>query len=357
MADPGRITRVAVPAGHSPIRRPARCHPLPPQRGPGRRRAPRPRRRRPPIRPAIHRRDKARRPTRTRALMAREREATLRQSPLVGRPRATSRGGRDRRRTSRRRNRTPRAHWVLVSLVMFVFAIGLLVEGYTRGVLGENSADEPHPGPHAAAAPSAVTGGGPVVQVTRAGVRSYRMPARTVALTFDDGPDPAWTPKILAVLRRYRVPATFFLVGAHVASYPGLVREELRDGDAVSSHTYTHANLGASGPWREGLELTLAQNALAGAAGIRTRLLRMPFSSQPDAVTAGDWRAVRQAGLDGYLVVFTNLDTTDWARPGVAHIVAAAMPRGGRGAVIMFHDGGGNRAQTVAALPALITRL
>src|SRR5215471_10653000 len=174
---------------------------------------------------------------------------------------------------------------MLVNLIMFVFAVGLLVEGYTHGVLGENSADEPKPGPHAAAAPSAVTGGGPVVQVTRAGVRSYRMPARTVALTFDDGPDPVWTPKVLAVLRRYRVPATFFLVGAHVASYPGLVRAELREGSEVGSHTYTHTYLATAG-WREDFELTLTQNALAGAAGIHTRLLRMPYSSEPDALTA-----------------------------------------------------------------------
>jgi cellulose synthase/poly-beta-1,6-N-acetylglucosamine synthase-like glycosyltransferase/peptidoglycan/xylan/chitin deacetylase (PgdA/CDA1 family) len=245
---------------------------------------------------------------------------------------------------------------VVVSLVMFVFAIGLLIEGYTHGVLGENSADEPPPAPHAAAAPSAVIGGGPVIKVTGSRVRSYSMPVRTVALTFDDGPDPAWTPRVLAVLRRYRVPATFFLVGAHVASYPGLVRDELHGGDQVGSHTYTHTSLATAG-WREGLELTLAQNALAGAAGIHTRLLRMPFSSEPDALTAADWRAARQAGLDGYLVVLTNLDTSDWARPGVAHIVAAATPRGGRGAIIMFHDGGGNREQTVAALPAIITRL
>jgi cellulose synthase/poly-beta-1,6-N-acetylglucosamine synthase-like glycosyltransferase/peptidoglycan/xylan/chitin deacetylase (PgdA/CDA1 family) len=246
---------------------------------------------------------------------------------------------------------------VLVILVMFVFAIGLLIEGYTRGVLGENSADEPAPGQHAAAAPAAVTSGGPVIDVTGARVRSYSMPARTVALTFDDGPDPTWTPKILAVLRRHGVPATFFLVGAHVASYPGLVQEELRDGDQVGSHTYTHANLATAGGWREGLELTLTQNALAGAAGIRTRLLRMPYSSEPDAITGADWRAATQAGQDGYLVVFTSLDTRDWARPGVGRIVAAAMPRGGRGAIIMFHDGGGNRGQTVAALPELITRL
>ena len=94
-----------------------------------------------------------------------------------------------------------------------------------------------------------------------------------------------------------------------------------------------------------------------GTADVRTRLLRMPYSSEPDALTAADWRAAERAGRDGYLVVLANLDTTDWARPGVAHIVAAATPRGRRGAIIMFHDGGGDRAQTVAALPAIITQL
>ncbi len=260
------------------------------------------------------------------------------------------------RPSSHRRSRAPRGHWVLVSLVMLVFAAGLMVEGYTRGVLGENSSTEPSPGRHAAAAPAAVASGGPVIRMAGSGPRSYAMPARTVALTFDDGPDPTWTPKILAVLRHYRVPGTFFLVGAHAASDPGLVREELRDGDEVGSHTYTHANLATAG-WREDFELTLTQNALAGAAGIRTRLLRMPYSSEPDALTAADWRAAERAGRDGYLVVLTSLDTTDWARPGVARIVAAATPRGRRGAIIMFHDSGGDRAQTVAALPAIITQL
>jgi cellulose synthase/poly-beta-1,6-N-acetylglucosamine synthase-like glycosyltransferase/peptidoglycan/xylan/chitin deacetylase (PgdA/CDA1 family) len=260
------------------------------------------------------------------------------------------------RPSSHRRSRAPRGHWVLVSLVMLVFTAGLMVEGYTRGVLGENSSTEPSPGRHAAAAPAAVASGGPVIRMAGSRPRSYTMPARTVALTFDDGPDPTWTPKILAVLRHYRVPGTFFLVGTHAASDPGLVREELRDGDEVGSHTYTHANLATAG-WREDFELTLTQNALAGAAGIRTRLLRMPYSSEPDALTAADWRAAERAGRDGYLVVLTSLDTTDWARPGVARIVAAATPRGRRSAIIMFHDGGGDRAQTVAALPAIITQL
>jgi cellulose synthase/poly-beta-1,6-N-acetylglucosamine synthase-like glycosyltransferase/peptidoglycan/xylan/chitin deacetylase (PgdA/CDA1 family) len=260
------------------------------------------------------------------------------------------------RPASHRKSRTPRGHWFLVSLFVLVFAVGLLVEGYTRGVLGENSSDQPAPGSHGGAAPAAVAGGGPVTSVAGAHARSYAMPARTVALTFDDGPDPTWTPRILAVLRHYRVPGTFFLVGTHVASYQGLVRKELRDGDELGSHTYTHANLATAG-WREDFELTLTQNALAGAAGIRTRLLRMPYSSTPDALSAADWRAAARAGRDGYLVVFTSLDTRDWARPGVARIVTAAMPRDHRGAIIMFHDGGGDRAQTVAALPAIITQL
>jgi hypothetical protein len=134
---------------------------------------------------------------------------------------------------------------------MLVFAAGLTVEGYTRGVLGENGSTEPTPGRHAAAAPAAVMSGGPVIRMAGSRPRSYTMPTRTVALTFDDGPDPTWTPKILAVLRHYRVPATFFLVGAHVASDAGLVREELRDGDEIGSHTYTHANLATAG-WRDG---------------------------------------------------------------------------------------------------------
>lgn len=240
-------------------------------------------------------------------------------------------------------------------MVTLAFAIGLLIEGFTRGVLGENSADEPSAA--GSPAPAAVLNAGPVISAASPGLRSFKMPPRTVALTFDDGPNPAWTPKVLAVLRQYRVPATFFLVGAHVASWPWLVRQELADGDEIGSHTYTHDNLGASPSWRENLELTLTQNALAGAAGIHTRLLRLPFSSQADALTSKDWGAVRLAGKDGYLVVLTNLDTRDWARPGVARIVAAAMPRGQRGAIIMFHDGGGKRAQTVAALPQVITGL
>jgi cellulose synthase/poly-beta-1,6-N-acetylglucosamine synthase-like glycosyltransferase/peptidoglycan/xylan/chitin deacetylase (PgdA/CDA1 family) len=248
----------------------------------------------------------------------------------------------------------PRGHWLLVGLLMLVFTLGLLVEGFTHGVLGETSAGvaQAAGGP---SAPAAVLHGGPVINARGAHPFSYRMRPRTVALTFDDGPDPAWTPRILAVLRRYHVPATFFVVGAHAAAYPGLVRRELAAGDEVGAHTYTHLDL--AGGWQEQLQFTLTQNALAGAAGVHTGLLRPPYSSQPDAVTAAQWHAYRQAGRDGYLVVLASLDTRDWARPGVARIVAAATPRRGQGAIIMMHDSGGDRGETVRALPHIITRL
>lgn len=238
---------------------------------------------------------------------------------------------------------------------MIVFSVSLVIEGFTHGVLGENPSDQPSAA--TAAAPASVTHGGPVVTDVNGKPRAFQIPRKTAILSFDDGPDPAWTPKILAVLRRYRVPASFFVVGAHAASYPGLVKDELRDGDEVGSHTYTHPDLATLPPWRENIELTLTQNALAGAAGIRTGLLRMPFSSEADAISAADWRAASLAAKEGYLVTFTSLDTVDWARPGVARIVSAALPRDGAGAIIMFHDGGGNRDQTVAALPLLIQRL
>jgi cellulose synthase/poly-beta-1,6-N-acetylglucosamine synthase-like glycosyltransferase/peptidoglycan/xylan/chitin deacetylase (PgdA/CDA1 family) len=255
-----------------------------------------------------------------------------------------------------RQSRQPRGHWVFVILVLLVFTAGLVVEGYSHGTLGESPQTASLVGLNAPSAPQALTYGGPVINATGARTISYRMPARTVALTFDDGPDPAWTPKILAILMRYHVPATFFVVGAHVASYPSLVRAELAAGDEVGSHTYTHIELATAG-WQLPLQLTLTENALAGAAGIRTSLLRPPYSSEAGALTQADWQAYRRAAKYGYLIALATNDTRDWTKPGVAKIVAHALPHGTRGAIIMLHDSGGDRSQTVRALPRIIVAL
>src|SRR5215467_7579320 len=263
---------------------------------------------------------------------------------------------RGRRPASHHATRTPRGHWALVALILTVFGTALLFEGYTHGVLGESPQTANLAGSRGRAGPHQLVYGGPVINATGPHPYSYRMRAKTAALTFDDGPDRVWTPKILAILRRKRVPATFFVVGAHVAADPALVRAEIAAGDEVGSHTYTHANLASAG-WRLPLELTLTQNALAGAAGIRTRLLRPPYSSVPKALTRDDWLTYQRAARFGYLVVLTSTDTKDWARPGVKRIVANAMPRGDHGAIIMLHDSGGNRRETVRALPQIIDKL
>ncbi|MGP4023137.1 bifunctional polysaccharide deacetylase/glycosyltransferase family 2 protein [Actinomadura sp. 3N407] len=185
------------------------------------------------------------------------------------------------------------------------------------------------------------------------------MPPKTIALTFDDGPDPAWTPRLLDVLRRHGARATFFTIGAHVAENPRLTRRILREGHEIGSHTYTHVDLATAPAWRQQLELDLTQRALAGAAGVHTRLMRMPYSSRPDGLTAPEWRAARRAGEDGYVVVLTDRDTKDWAAPGTAKIVQAALAAGERdeGAVVMLHDSGGDRSATVAAVERVIERL
>ncbi|MGV9770876.1 bifunctional polysaccharide deacetylase/glycosyltransferase family 2 protein [Streptosporangium sp. NPDC003464] len=178
-----------------------------------------------------------------------------------------------------------------------------------------------------------------------------------MALTFDDGPDPRWTPQLLDVLAKHSAKATFFAVGARIAENPELVRRIVAEGHEIGNHTYAHADLAAVPDWRLRLELSLTQKALAGAAGVHTRLVRPPYSSSPAAVTGPQLRALRVMGGEGYIVALTDLDTKDWARPGVDQIVRAALPRRGRGAVIMMHDSGGDRGQTVAAVDRLLTRL
>jgi cellulose synthase/poly-beta-1,6-N-acetylglucosamine synthase-like glycosyltransferase/peptidoglycan/xylan/chitin deacetylase (PgdA/CDA1 family) len=259
-----------------------------------------------------------------------------------------------RHRKSKRRG--PRGHWLLVTVFCAAIGTCLLLDGYTHGVVGEAPGATAASVPGLAPPPASVLAGGPIVNTMANPPRSLSMPPRTIALTFDDGPDPRWTPQILAVLRRFGAHATFFEIGARAAEQGAIVRALLADGNEIGTHTYTHVDLGTAG-WRRGPELTLTENALAGVAGIRTRLLRLPYSSEPDALNGVEWQAVREAGKDGYLVAFADHDTRDWSRPGVASIVAAAMPSAHRGEIVMMHDGGGNRSQTVAALTELLTRL
>ncbi|GAA4631490.1 glycosyltransferase [Actinoallomurus vinaceus] len=252
------------------------------------------------------------------------------------------------------RRRDPRGHWILLFLGAVTLVAGLLLTGYAHGVVGESTQ---HNYEKSGSAPPAVANGGPVVNLSGGKPESIRTPRRTIALTFDDGPDPRWTPQLLDVLRRHGAHATFFVIGARVADHPGIVHRAIREGNEIGSHTYTHIDMASASPWRIRFELDLTQRALAGAAGVNTRLIRMPYSSVPDGLSAPEYRAALEAGGQGYVVALTDLDTEDWRRPGVEKIIEAATPKKGAGAVVMMHDSGGDRAQTVQALDALLTRL
>jgi cellulose synthase/poly-beta-1,6-N-acetylglucosamine synthase-like glycosyltransferase/peptidoglycan/xylan/chitin deacetylase (PgdA/CDA1 family) len=235
-----------------------------------------------------------------------------------------------------------------------VVAFLLTVHALTIGELGADSAA---PTGHTDQVPAGVLDGGAVIDTRQDHTVTHRLPDHTLALTFDDGPDPTWTPQILAVLARYHVPATFFVTGAHAARYPGLIKQILAQGNEIGSHTFTHVNLGEAGSLRTSVELRSTDLALADAGDVSTALVRMPYSATPDSLDDQSWSAIQRLNADGRLVVMTDLDSQDWQRPGVAAIVANATPRGRRGAVVMMHDSGGDRAQTVAALNRLIPSL
>ncbi|MEU1194728.1 bifunctional polysaccharide deacetylase/glycosyltransferase family 2 protein [Streptomyces sp. NPDC005813] len=259
-------------------------------------------------------------------------------------------------RRSRTRQITPRTHWLLLSVLAVTLSAALLLQGYTHHMFGITSDDVTDRGRNDLV-PSQVVHGGPVIANAATSAHTARVKAHTVALTFDDGPDPTWTPRILDVLRRNHVHATFFVVGTQVVAHPELVRRIVAEGHQIGIHTFTHPDLARLAPWQRSLELRETQLAVAGAAGVTTALLRPPYSSNNATLDNADWSVLRQADAAGYVTVLSTKDSEDWQRPGVERILAHATPHGDGGQIMLMHDAGGDRSQTVAALASLVPRL
>jgi cellulose synthase/poly-beta-1,6-N-acetylglucosamine synthase-like glycosyltransferase/peptidoglycan/xylan/chitin deacetylase (PgdA/CDA1 family) len=233
----------------------------------------------------------------------------------------------------------------------------LLLNGYTHHMFGAEPDGAVKPVGGAGSVPRAIVKGGPVIDAGQGRPRTVSPKARTIALTFDDGPDPVWTPRVLDLLKAQKVKATFFVVGTAVAAHPELARRIVAEGHQIALHTFTHADLSTASGWRRSLELRQSQLILAGATGVSTTLLRPPYSSEPDALTDRDWAAIQHTREAGYLTVLTTQDSEDWRRPGTAQIIANSTPRGTAGQVLLMHDAGGDRSETVAALSKLIPLL
>ncbi len=198
-----------------------------------------------------------------------------------------------------KQSRDPRAHWLLLILVLPAMFAALLFEGWTNHEVDAATTRSACTSP----APDAVAGGGPVVGINGNGIQTGSMPARTVALTFDGGPDPVWTPRLLDLLKQHRARATFFLFGSQAARHPDLVRRIRAEGHEIGSNTYTGGALGEASSVRFSAELDLTQAALAGTTGIRTNLLRMPRTTSPDTLCGREWTAARRAAAQGYVLV------------------------------------------------------
>ncbi|MCD2187163.1 glycosyltransferase [Actinomycetospora soli] len=244
--------------------------------------------------------------------------------------------------------------WLVVVVLGLLVATVLGVTGLVNATIGN---DANHDQGDSATVPPSVSRGGTFVDGRVDPARSTGLPPRTIALTFDDGPDPTWTPQILAVLAKHRVPGTFFVVGSLGVRHPDLLRQIRAAGSEIGIHTFTHADLSQVPRWRLERELGETQLAIAGATGETTYLVRPPYSSTPDAIDDRAYAAVLESGRDGYVNVFTDVDGEDWQRPGVDAIIRNATPRDGVGATVLLHDAGGDRSQTVAALDRLIPEL
>ncbi len=186
---------------------------------------------------------------------------------------------------------------------------------------------------------------------------------KEVALTFDDGPDETWTPQILTELERLHAPATFFVIGEDALAHPDLLRRMVADGDEIGNHSYTHPNMSEEPPLGAKLEINATQRLIEAYTGRSTRLFRAPYFGDAEPTTADELGPALIAQQRGYTIVGLHVDAEDWQRPGVAKIISnvlteVAHPTADRSEnVILLHDGGGNRAQTVAALPQIIAGL
>ena len=181
---------------------------------------------------------------------------------------------------------------------------------------------------------------------------------KELVLTFDDGPDEDYTPKVLDILSKYHVPAAFFLVGLQAESNLPLVKRIYREGHEIGNHTFTHPNMAEVSAGRAKLEMKLTRLLIEAITGHSTVMFRAPYNADSEPETMQEMIPVAKAREENYLDIGESIDPEDW-QPGItadtifARTVAAV--ESGRGNIILLHDAGGeDRTQTILALPRII---
>jgi len=196
-------------------------------------------------------------------------------------------------------------------------------------------------------------------------VGRYGYNPKAVTLTFDDGPDPEWTPKILDVLKQKNASATFFLIGIQADKFGDVTSRIYDEGNEIGNHTFTHPDISSVSRSFMKLELNLTEQLFASRLGVRTILFRPPYSIDQEPDTEDQVRPLETSQDFGYITVGDKIDPNDWrenprkSAEQIAHDVLQHIPPCTPtdrlcGSIILLHDGGGNRSETVRALPMII---
>ncbi len=187
---------------------------------------------------------------------------------------------------------------------------------------------------------------------------------KILCLTFDDGPNREYTPRILDILKAHHVPATFFVIGVNAEQMPNLIKREYAEGHEIGNHTYTHPNIAATSPLRTELELSTTQRIIENLLGVSTTFFRPPYNADSAPTTPAEIEPVLRAQAFGYTTIAETVDPRDW-EPGVTPAAilneakteiadAVSEDESDSTHIILLHDAGGDRSATVTALPQII---
>jgi peptidoglycan-N-acetylglucosamine deacetylase len=185
---------------------------------------------------------------------------------------------------------------------------------------------------------------------------------KKIAISFDDGPDPQWTPKILDILKEKKAPGVFFIIGDQANKRPDILKREFAEGHEIGNHTFTHPKFDEISHTQIRWELNLTQRLIESTLDVKTILFRPPYGIDHQPEYAEEVAQLPLAQEMGYLIVGQRIDPDDWSlRNGkpipAKEIVESVLRQAGNGNIILLHDGGGDRTQTIEALPQIIDAL
>ncbi len=193
--------------------------------------------------------------------------------------------------------------------------------------------------------------------IRRSGEDTVKGRGHKIIFTFDDGPDPEWTPQVLDILEKEKIPASFFVVGMQVEKNIPILKRIQRDGFEIGNHTFTHSNLATMSLSRAEVEMKLTRLLIESITGRSTILFRAPYNADSEPQTFEELEPIARSSNENYITIGESIDPMDWQEGVLSDSIIARVIRQveeRNASIILFHDAGGNRSATIEALPTLI---